>query len=87
LIDHLNNIDTSLATTFYFEIFPAKKIKHVKYDSNASSGGHHLIPAILFTDTNGNYWYRDPSGKLHNLCYSYTDELVKRGYVLGHVEI
>ena len=70
----------------YFETFPIKKIISYEFDPNPAAGGKHLFPAILFTDTNGHYWYRNPSGRLNKLHHSYMEELIKRSFVLGHVK-
>lgn len=85
LDEHLDRISELQNPYFYFETFPANKNVSRGYQPSNAAGGHHLIPAMLFTDTNGNYWYRTPAGKLVRLRETYMDELVKHAYVLGHV--
>lgn len=86
LLEHLDRIQEFSCPHFYYETFPAHKILVNDFQQNNAAGGQHLIPAMLFTDTNGHYWYRKPSGKLVHLHSSYMNELVKRAYVLGHVK-
>lgn len=86
LQEHLDNVGKKHNPYFYYETFPGHKVITNKFQQSNAAGGHHLIPAMLFTDTNGRYWYRKASGKLIHLHDSYMQELVKRTYVLGHVK-
>lgn len=85
LNEHLDRVSKLQNPYFYYETFPADKDVLRDYQPNSAAGGHYLIPAVLFTDTNGRYWYRNPAGKLIRLRKTYMDELVKHTYVLGHV--
>lgn len=82
---HLDRVGELQNPYFYFETFPANKNVLRSYRPDNGAGGHHLIPAMLFTDTNGYYWYRTSAGKLIRLRETYMDKLVKHAYVLGHV--
>lgn len=86
LDEHLNNTENLKTDFFYYEVFPASEIIKERFQPNSASGGQHLIPAILFTDTKGNYWYRQASGKLTRLHHGYVEKLVHHAFVLGHVK-
>lgn len=66
-------------------VYSAAKGVSTWLEDKAYPGNPPLIPAMLFTDTNGNYWYRTPAVKLVRLRETYMDKLVKHAYVLGHV--
>lgn len=86
LKEHLERITKRPQNTFYFETFPANQVIIKTFKPDPSAGGKHDIPFILFTDTNGNHWYRKSNGKLKPLYCSYMDLLVQYGHVLGHVD-
>lgn len=54
----------------------------IQSDGNAM-GGEHALPALIFTDANGNTWYRGITGKLRKLSQKRVNQILQRNNVYG----
>ena len=85
LITHLERIKQFQLPFDYIEVLPPHKETRIKIRLNSAAGNKHLLPSILFTDSQNRQWYRRENGIIKPFKNNYLEELSKKEYIVSHV--